>query len=674
MNCEDNAEGNSIPILKNSNYGEWVSQMTILLRSKDLLDVREKPIPSDLSTTATNKWNKSMVKQFSKKAHLLWTKLEEQYASKKAVNRGRVWMQWLKFNYDGNLQHYINNRRTLMMALETVNITIPDECHSFSLVGKLSGDPKLRSISPSASALLSESAHPYKITYFCSNGKHNPMCTTHSKNKCYDENPHLRPPRRNNKTKNQVSAHLSTAQALITRNKLDITSQELIIDCGATHHMFNSPRYFTSFTQRPEINVSTGDLASTLVLVGTGTVVILCGNQVFTLENSLLVPRLNCNLVSLLALSNKKMVIQREGDSFTLETGEKGTIEGKIISNLMLGHPGNPPIKAMGLPTVNSVFSTCDLNKMRMLPFNDNSGDVSQPLDCVHLDLVGPISPASISGFRYFLTIVDQATSFKIVSLLKLKSNAFDQSIIVKNHIENLHDRKIKTVVSDRDGEFARCILNRSNLPKSYWAEAVSTSTFLSNLTPTPSRSNLSLYVIWKGLPPRIRRLWVFGCRAIILIPKSQRDWKFNAVGSEGVFLGYENDNTTYRLLRLCNLNIVISKHVKFEENVFPRIQAPSLRDEAWIVPWNNQLESTETVDEFRQSGHSLVDELQKNDSLHSVEDSSRLVDEAQESSSSATADENPVPANRPCIEVIGPRHPTLIMSSINSGNILPYH
>ncbi|MBW0536423.1 hypothetical protein O181_076138, partial [Austropuccinia psidii MF-1] len=59
MNFESNAEVNSIPILNNSNYGEWVARITILLRSKDLLDVCEKPMPSDLSTTATYKWKKS---------------------------------------------------------------------------------------------------------------------------------------------------------------------------------------------------------------------------------------------------------------------------------------------------------------------------------------------------------------------------------------------------------------------------------------------------------------------------------------------------------------------------------------------------------------------------------------------------------------------------------------
>ncbi|MBW0570988.1 hypothetical protein O181_110703 [Austropuccinia psidii MF-1] len=197
-----------------------------------------------------------------------------------------------------------------------------------------------------------------------------------------------------------------------------------------------------------------------------------------------------------------------------------------------LGHPGNLAIKVMGLPSVNTAFSKGDLNKMHMLPFKDHFGDVSQPLDCVHLDLVGPISPASISGLCYFLTIVDQATSFKIDCLLKLKSDAFDQFVIVKNHTESLLDQKIKTIVSDCGGEFvndkfkklaqkngfihilsppetpqhngfaeranqtiiekARCILNRSNLPKGYWEEAVNTATLLSNLIPTPSRSNHS--------------------------------------------------------------------------------------------------------------------------------------------------------------------------------------
>ncbi|MBW0521629.1 hypothetical protein O181_061344 [Austropuccinia psidii MF-1] len=269
-----------------------------------------------------------------------------------------------------------------------------------------------------------------------------------------------------------------------------------------------------------------------------------------------------------------------------------------------MGHPGNLAIKEMGLPPANTAFSTCNLNKMHILLLKDHFGDVSQPLDCVHLDLVSPISPASMSGFHYFLTIVDQATSFKIVRLLKIKSDAFDHHILSppKTPQNNeFAERANQTII-----EKARCILNRSNLPKGYWAEAVNPATFLSNLIPTPSRSNHSPYVIWK-------------------------------------------------------------------ENIFPHIQAASPTDEAWVVPWDSPLESTEMVDKYYQSDHSLVDKVQLNN-LCSLEDSSRLVDEAQEFSSDAAAVEDSRPVNLSHIEVIGPRHPTLIVRSVDSENILPNH
>ncbi|MBW0556392.1 hypothetical protein O181_096107 [Austropuccinia psidii MF-1] len=115
--------------------------------------------------------------------------------------------------------------------------------------------------------------------------------------------------------------------------------------------------------------------------------------------------------------------------------------------------------------------------------------------------------------------------------------------------MESLHDQKLKTLVSDQGGEFvndkfkklsktdgfvhilspaetpqhngfleranrmiiekARCLLNGSNLPKTYWEEAIKTAAFLSNLIPTPPRNNISPYAAWKGLPPRIKRLRV---------------------------------------------------------------------------------------------------------------------------------------------------------------------
>ncbi|MBW0536480.1 hypothetical protein O181_076195 [Austropuccinia psidii MF-1] len=805
---ENSIEISSIPILNNANYGEWSARIVILLRSKDLLQVCKNSLPIDATTPVTNKWNKAnseaisiissrvshrvfieVVKKYSTNAQQLWTKLEEQYASKKAINRGRVWMQWLRSSYDGNLQNYINNSRILMMSLETVNINIPAECHSFTLLGKLSGDPKIHQFVEVLSlneeliqqpelvlerlqefhdnsktqlsnqvsaptALVSESAHPYKITYYCTNGKHNPMCTTHTKESCFAENAHLRPPYQLNESKNRPyqspTAHLSTAQVLMSGKGIEILPQELIIDCGATHHMFNSRSLFSSFAETSPIGVCTGDSSSSLLSKGSGTVDILINNQVFSLKDCLLVPNLNCNLISLLRLSDGNLAISRSGTFFTLKSDEKFEIKGKIVNNLMrveytlpavlatgnviepwhqqLGHPGNQIIKSMGLPTQSAPCSICDLNKIHKIPFNHQFERANKPLDCVHIDLVGPISPSSLSGNRYFLTVVDQSTSFKIVCLLKHKSEALKQFVIVKNYMENLHDRSLKKLVSDRGGEFlnndfkllaetqgfvhvfsppdtpqhngyaeranrtilekTRCLLNSSGLPNYYWAESLNTAVFLSNLIPTPSRFNLSPYSLWRGNPPRIKKLCVFGCRAIVSIPRNHQEWKLSPAGEEGVFLGYENDNSAYRILRLCDKKVLISQHVRFDESDFPFVKSLSQSDgfratrDGEVIDLESGNEdlpavAAKVVDETHIAEvdqAEAVDEICSADIGHTSEDNSRRVDEIPLSSEPNVEPCEVIANSRPTrLRVIGPRHPTIISGDINQDNILTY-
>ncbi|MBW0500558.1 hypothetical protein O181_040273 [Austropuccinia psidii MF-1] len=189
-----------------------------------------------------------------------------------------------------------------------------------------------------------------------------------------------------------------------------------------------------------------------------------------------------------------------------------------------LGHPGQAPVCAMGIPSHNLLGHTFNLNKIHQLPLKDQFEHVSHLLDCFHIELVGPISPASISGSRYFLAMVDQFTSFEFTQMLKHKSEAFDYFLNIKNLMENQHDRKIKNVVSDNGGEFlnksfksmasnsgfintfspsytpqhndfakranctildkSKCLLNGCGLPKKFWAEAVNTATLLCNRIP----------------------------------------------------------------------------------------------------------------------------------------------------------------------------------------------
>ncbi|MBW0468952.1 hypothetical protein O181_008667 [Austropuccinia psidii MF-1] len=70
------------------------------------------------------------------------------------------------------------------------------------------------------------------------------------------------------------------------------------------------------------------------------------------------------------------------------------------------------------------------------------------------MDLVGPITPPSISQCKFSLTITDQASLYKIVSFLKNKSECFEKFETIKKKIEVKQERKIKRIVSDRGGEF----------------------------------------------------------------------------------------------------------------------------------------------------------------------------------------------------------------------------
>ncbi|MBW0495115.1 hypothetical protein O181_034830 [Austropuccinia psidii MF-1] len=170
----------------------------------------------------------------SEKSNALWSKINLEYASKRTMNKGRVWLDWQKAPSTGDLQSYIDDTKKFFFELELVSIKISSKILSYIILGKLANDPSLtqkielltlnntlieqpreilsilqeytrlqhtqtdKSIK-NASALISTANHPYRITYYCTNGRHNSKCISHKKEECYAEYPHLRPQKRKNK-------------------------------------------------------------------------------------------------------------------------------------------------------------------------------------------------------------------------------------------------------------------------------------------------------------------------------------------------------------------------------------------------------------------------------------------------------------------------------------------
>ena len=53
------------------------------------------------------------------------------------------------------------------------------------------------------------------------------------------------------------------------------------------------------------------------------------------------------------------------------------------------------------------------------------SYQASEPLELIHVDICGPISPPSLGGSRYFLLIIDDYTRLTWVAMLQQKFDAF---------------------------------------------------------------------------------------------------------------------------------------------------------------------------------------------------------------------------------------------------------
>jgi hypothetical protein len=107
-------------------------------------------------------------------------------------------------------------------------------------------------------------------------------------------------------------------------------------------------------------------------------------------------------------------------------------------------------------------------------------------------------------------------------------------------------------------------------------AEAVNAGTFISNMLASPSRTS-SPYQLWTNHDPPCHRLRTFGCKAYIAVPKHHRSWKLGNTGDVGILVGFENEGSVYRILRLRDKKLVKTRHAKFDESVFPKISNDSV-------------------------------------------------------------------------------------------------
>lgn len=140
------------------------------------------------------------------------------------------------------------------------------------------------------------------------------------------------------------------------------------------------------------------------------------------------------------------------------------TTETQEIWHKRLGHLNSRSMAQLKAGMVNGVdyktdsfipCNACIEGKLPRLPFPKKSySRATQVLGLIHTDLCGPMSCASFSGAKYFLTFIDDYSRKTFIYFLQSKDQVFEYFKQFKALVENETGNKIKIVRSDNRGKY----------------------------------------------------------------------------------------------------------------------------------------------------------------------------------------------------------------------------
>lgn len=426
------------------------------------------------------------------------------------------------------------------------------------------------------------------------------------------------------------------------------SKNDFILDSGSTDHVIVNRDWFVSY-RAVSSKVINPDGAVTNVL-GIGDVELLARNVKGKLarlkfENVLHVPDYKTNLLSVANIINKGHSIfhARSKSILCLKTKEKFEIKqkGKLfffrcfretkpschlsggMQNLAelwhkrMGHLNFADMKTtlnMKLSEADTNCETCALAKITKVSVPKlNESRATKSLERVYSDIMGPINPSSIHGFRFIVTFIDDYSSFGVVKFLKHKSEVLSKfkEFVAQNGRPNIIrsdngteytskmfkdycvENKIKqefTVpetpeqngVAERYNrtivEMARSLLIEAQLPKVYWLRAVDTAAYIRNLVVRKDETK-SAFEKFKARQPKTEHLKRFGCLAFVKNRGKEKS-KFDAKSKRHIFLGYEENSTAYVLQDLESKKRVTARNVIFHENKDASYARQNLIDE----------------------------------------------------------------------------------------------
>ncbi|KAM2204349.1 hypothetical protein ACFX1S_023996 [Malus domestica] len=264
-----------------------------------------------------------------------------------------------------------------------------------------------------------------------------------------------------------------------------------------------------------------------------------------------------------------------------------------------------------GLPSLEGkqegVCGACQIGKQTKSAHSPkNFISTSQPLQLMHMDLVGPVQTESLGGKKYILVLVDDFSRYTWVAFLHDKSEAFKSFHILCIKIQTERNDVVIRIRTDHGTEFdnasfsnfcekhgiqheysapitpqqngvverknrvlldmARVMINASNMAKYFWAEAISTACYTANRVFLRPGTKCTPYELWKGKKPNVSHLRVFGSTCYIYKDRENLA-KFDARSDIGIFLGYSLTSKAYRVYNSRTKGVMESINVVIDDS-----------------------------------------------------------------------------------------------------------
>ncbi|CAI7771717.1 unnamed protein product [Closterium sp. NIES-54] len=418
-----------------------------------------------------------------------------------------------------------------------------------------------------------------------------------------------------------------------------------VIDSGCTSHMTPWADLLDKVKPPGKIKFVAAASGALLPVIGVGNAKVMGANGgLVGLGNVLLVEGLSANLLSVRRLQKSKAKMTFGPTSCRAKLGklllwdfeEKSSCIKDLWKLPIIPWNGKPPATAAAAATAKTTaggeetaptdgaLDAVKKVQQSQQPHGEvlagvdataawakaSSGNAKAPLALVHMDVVGPTRAPSLSGSRYFLTIVDDHT--RAVWVYPLKTKGEVAAAVLKEWMPRAQresGHKVKVIRTNNGGEFigadfesvlkkkgiqhqltvpynpqqngvaerfnrtlqegARTLLGGAGLPDPFWVTALRQVALVKNrVLATVGDKQWVPYTKWYGSAPVVNMMRAYGSMVVFHVPKEKRG-KLEASGRWGVHLGLAKDHKGWLIWDLTSQQLTVSRNVKFLESLY---------------------------------------------------------------------------------------------------------